>query len=49
MYDRKVFFYDCRKDCQNPCKIPKDEDNGHWEKIEKRVDRYFYIGGPNPS
>jgi len=22
---------------------------GHWEKIEKDVDRYFYVSGEEPS
>jgi len=47
--ERKVFFYDKKHDCENPYDEKSDSDKGHWEKIEKKVDRYFYIGGKNPS
>lgn len=49
IYDRKVYFYDKKHDCENPYKDDADGFKGHWEKVDKKVDRYFYIGGANPS
>lgn len=47
--NRKVFFYDREKSCV-PYKDPKDKKEvGHWEKVVKDVDRYFFVKGAKPS
>jgi len=46
--DRIVFYYDRLKDCENPYEEPA-EGVGHWEKVEKKVQRYFYVSGDEPS
>jgi len=43
-----VFFYDREKSCV-PYKDPAAKDEGHWEKVVKDTDRYFYVKGANPS
>jgi hypothetical protein len=47
--DRKIFFYDRTKSCV-PYVQPDDvKPKGHWEKIVKDVDRYFFVKGAKPS
>lgn len=46
--NRKVFFYDREKSCV-PYKDPKAKETGHWEKVVKDVDRYFFVKGAKPS
>lgn len=46
--DRIVYYYDRQKDCEYPYK-PDSDEMGHWEKVEKKVDRYFYVTGDKPS
>lgn len=48
LHDRIVYYYDRQKDCEYPY-IPDMDDTGHWEKVEKKVDRYFYVSGDQPS
>jgi len=46
--NRKVFYYDRERSCV-PYKDPTPKDNGHWEKVVKDVERYFYVKGAKPS
>lgn len=48
MRDRKVFFYDREKSCV-PFFEPEHKETGHWEKVIKDVDRYFFVKGAKPS
>lgn len=43
-----MFFYDREKSCV-PYKEVETKEKGHWEKVVKDVDRYFYVKGAKPS
>lgn len=43
-----MFYYDREKSCV-PYKDPTPKDNGHWEKVVKDVERYFFVKGAKPS
>lgn len=41
-------YYDRSKSC-TPYNPSSSESQGHWEKTERKVDRYFYVDGMEPS
>lgn len=45
---RPVFHYDHEKQC-GPDREIKPVDEGHYEKIQKAMTKYFYVGDEKPS
>lgn len=41
---REVMYFDREKSC-TPYKEKFVGEDGHWEKLDKAVDRYFYVSG----
>jgi len=48
-YGRTVFFYDHEKYCGADPPKKKEKNKGHYERIVKPTNDYFYVSGSEPS
>jgi len=46
---RPVFYYNHKRYCGNNPEIPKQKEEGHYEKIQIPINRYFYVNNDKPS
>jgi hypothetical protein len=48
-FDREIFFYDKKRGCQPYQPRDGSEFKGHWEKVQDKIDKYYYVKGMRPS
>lgn len=48
-FDRVVFYYDKKRGCQPYQPRDGSDFKGHWEKLQDKVDKYYYVKGMRPS